>query len=102
VSAARKPRSGRPDTGGRNVTYDVRVWKIREVDGKRARTYEVRWQVDGRERSKSLKTRALAEGFRAELLSATRKGTPFDRDSGLPVVMLNDKHSPSWFAHACN
>lgn len=64
-------------------TFNVRLWDIRKNAGKR-RPYEVRWVVDGREKSRSFVTKLLAEGFRSELMKALRAGEPFDPNTGLP------------------
>jgi integrase len=69
---------------GLETTYDVRIWGIRKATGKNARSYEVRWRVGSRTRSRKLSTRALADSFRADLLSAARRGERFDVATGLP------------------
>jgi hypothetical protein len=68
-----------PATG---LSFDVRVWEIRSYEGKRGVTYTVRWTVARRQRSETFKTKALAESFRAELLSAARRGEGFDVETG--------------------
>jgi hypothetical protein len=57
----------------------------------------------GQRKQRTFKTRALAESFRAELLSATRSGEAFDRGTGLPVSKLVTCDGPerSWYEHAC-
>lgn len=66
-------------------TYDVRIWKIRPVKGKRGTTYAVRWTVAGKLKSKSYATAAQADAFRAELVTAARRGEAFSLTSFLPV-----------------
>jgi hypothetical protein len=69
--------------------------------GKRRTTYRVRWSVAGKPRKDSRSTRALADGFRAELLSAARRGEPFDVVTGLPLSLLPKDVGVTWYEHAC-
>ena len=71
------------------TTYSVHIWKITVYNGMRGNTYYVRWIVDGKEWKEPFKAKALADSFRADLLSAQRKGEAFDirlRSSGLDVT----------------
>jgi hypothetical protein len=54
-SAAGTPQGG----GGRQLTYDVRTWTTRVVNGARGRTYQVRWTVAGKIRYATFKNKAL-------------------------------------------
>lgn len=89
-----------------NLTYDVRVWAIREhkgkdrTTGKPRSTFRVRWSVNGVELGESFQTRPLAEGFRSRLVTAQREGIAFDTTSGLPEPMARELNSRSWYAHA--
>ena len=94
------PPSPMTPRGRRETTYDVRVFGIRPVHGKRATTYECRWQVRGRQRSRSFATKALAESHRAGVLSAARRGDAFDVETGLPVSMLPDERQVTWWEWA--
>ena len=85
----------------RQTTTDVRVWSIGSRKGQRGVTYDVRWSAAGKPHRTARRTRALADGFRAELLSATRRGETFDIATGLPVSMLPKEAGYSWFEHAC-
>lgn len=85
----------------RDTTTDVRVWAIEPYRGKRGTTYRVCWSVGGKRRKEVRKTKALADSYRAALLTAARKGEPFDVASGLPVSMLPQEAGVSWFDHAC-
>lgn len=76
-------------------TYDVRVWAIRKRE--RRLPYQVRWSVAGRPFSDSFGTKALAESFRSELISATRSGEPFDAVAGLPEARAREV---GWLDHA--
>ena len=85
----------------RETSTDVRVWSIEPYRGKRGTTYRVRWSVAGKARKDSRSTRALADSFRAELLTAARRGEPFDVETGLPVSLLPKDVGVSWYEHAC-
>jgi hypothetical protein len=88
------PLTGRSRENRRATSYDVKVWKISVYKGKRGRTYTLRWEVAGDRKQRTFKTRALAESFRAELLSAARGGEAFDRETGLPVSKLVTDNGP--------
>jgi hypothetical protein len=63
--------------------------------------HRVWWRV-GRQRCKQrYKTRALADSFRSELMTAARKGEPFDVDTGLPASMGSTGTEMSWYEFAC-
>ena len=89
-----------------NITYDVRVWGIREHKGKDRKTgkprstFRVRWTVAGEEFGDSFQTRPLAESFRSKLITAQREGVAFDVASGLPEPMARELNSRSWYEHA--
>jgi integrase len=76
-------------------SYEFRMWGIRKRD--RQKPYQVRWLVAGRSHAETFVTRALAESFRAELMSAARAGEAFDEATGLPDSRARDV---SWFDHA--
>jgi integrase len=76
-------------------TYDVRMWAIRKRQ--RRMPYQVRWSVAGRMFAESFGTKALAESFRSQLISATRSGEPFDEVTGLPESRARDV---GWLDHA--
>jgi hypothetical protein len=79
-------------------SYDVRLWAIRKRPNRRM-PYQLRWVVAGHEHSESFLTKALADAFRAELLTGARAGEPFDPMTGLPESRTRDI---SWFQHACD
>lgn len=54
----------------------------------------------GRQFSHSFLTMALAESFRASLITAARKGEGFDTDSGLPESMERTRRDVSFYEHA--
>lgn len=79
-----------------DTTYDVRIWQIETSYGQRGASYRVRWSVAGRKFHKSFQTFGLADGFRAELVSATHHGMPFGRSTGLP-----ERHGPTGETVSC-
>jgi hypothetical protein len=80
------------------ASFDGRFWKIETRKGK-GTTYRVRWVVAGRPFSKSFLTMALAESFRAKLITA-RNGEGFDTETGLPDSMMRKLRDVSFFDHA--
>ncbi len=85
------------------TSYEVRVWSIRarKNESGKVTSYGVRWSVAARSCYRSFKVRAQAEGFRADLISAQRRGEPFDVTTGLPVALLRTDTDMSWFDFTC-
>jgi integrase len=81
-------------------TYDVRVWSIDVYKGTRTTSYIVRWKVGDRRWKDRFPTRALADSFRAELLTATRKGEGFDTTTGRPVSTTRPGQELRWMPFA--
>ncbi len=94
---APRATKSRPSTVTHDVTYDVRVWKARKVSGARGNAYQVRWGVANGQRSRTFKTSALAESFRAELRASANRGEAFDLETGLPVSMLPSRADATWW-----
>jgi integrase len=83
-------------------SLDVSIWELRAVEGKKRTTFNARWTVAGRQFSATFKTRALANGFRADLTSAIRRGEAFDVSTGRPDSMAPPPEPEwSWFQLAC-
>jgi integrase len=80
------------------TTTEVRFWEVRRNRSSRASSYEVRWVVGGRGRSRTRRTKALAESFLAELRQAARRGEAFDVETGLPTSMLAATPGLTWYA----
>lgn len=81
-------------------SYDVRIWGLR-VRKDRRMAYQVRWRVGNSPVShKSFATRGLADGFRSELIQATRRGEAFDIDTGLPQSHRRKQGAITWYEHA--
>lgn len=84
------------------TTYDVRIHKTEVWQGKQTTTYYVRWKVGARPWKAPFKTRALADSFRSELVSASRKGDAFDVATGRPISMSRTSRDMTWYAFACD
>jgi hypothetical protein len=87
------------------ITYSVSVWTtqkryaVGDKQQKKPTRYVVRWLVDGKRQHESFKTAAAADSFRSDLVTAVRKGEPFDTDTGRPVVERAAEDDPiprSW------
>lgn len=81
-------------------SYTVRIWSIRKRPYRKP--FQLRWQVGARPHSESFLTSGLAESRRAQLITATRSGEPFDVASGLPKSMVQKERDISWYQHARN
>jgi integrase len=81
-----------------STTTAVRFWDVRRNRTKVA-SYEIRWVVAGRERSRSRRTKALAEAFLSDLRQAARRGERFDIATGLPESMMATS-GPTWLDFA--
>jgi integrase len=70
--------------------HDVRIFGIQDRSSRpESRKPRVaRWKVDGKEHSRSFRTKAEADRFRSRLLVAQQDGERFDRPTGLPVLWL--------------
>jgi hypothetical protein len=91
----------RPGPGHRlsSNSFDVRFWKI-ETRKDRRTPYRVRWIVDGQQFSDSFLTIALAESYRAKLITAARNGEGLDTETGLPGSMMRKLRDVSFLDHA--
>jgi len=69
----------------RSYDVNVRAIRTRKRADRKAPSYEVRWQVDGREFNASYRLRAQATSAHADLMSASKRGDPFDTESGQPA-----------------
>lgn len=85
------------------VTYDVRIYEIDVYKGKTTTTYWVQWKVAGKLplRKRPFKQKALAVSFRADLISAARKGEAFDVATGKPISMSREIQDMSCYGLAC-
>ena len=83
-----------------DTTFDVRVWQIERGSGKLRESYGVRWAAGGKRHRKMFQTFALADGFRAELVTATHAGEPFNMSTGLPERHEPRASSVGWYDFA--
>jgi hypothetical protein len=81
-----------------DLTYAVRVLNVekRRNAGGVVTSHRVLWKLDGRMCKKSFRTAALADAFRSELVTATRRGEAFRRDTGLPMSWARRTAKASW------
>ncbi|MFB9474700.1 tyrosine-type recombinase/integrase [Nonomuraea salmonea] len=66
------------------TTYDVKLGQVQQ----RANAFIARWRVAGKGRSKSFRTKGLANAFLSDLRQAAKAGEEFDVATGLPVSMV--------------
>ena len=86
----------------RATSLDVRVWNLATQRGARGTTYRVRWSVAGQGRSRTFKTRALADTFRSGMVAAMGRGEAFDVATGQPASSIVEaRPTVSWYQHAC-
>ncbi|GII26502.1 tyrosine-type recombinase/integrase [Planosporangium mesophilum] len=97
----RRRAADRPAGAGLQFSHSVRIWDLRVNEGKKRRTYSVRWIVGGEEQHRTFASRALADAFRAKLLSYVQRGAQFDKVTGLPEPMLRESLHRPWYEHAC-
>jgi hypothetical protein len=80
--------------------FDVRIHAIRRRRNRR-RSFEVRWHVGRRGKSRSFITRGLAGSYRAELVRAARQGLAFDPAAGEPTAWTAPGGAVvTWHEHA--
>jgi integrase len=81
------------------ATTDVKLWEVRRNKSSSTPSYEVRWVVAGNEKSRTRRTKALADSFLSDLRQATKRGESFDIATGLPESMLNETTSTTWYTY---
>ncbi|WP_248966207.1 tyrosine-type recombinase/integrase [Sphaerisporangium perillae] len=77
-----------------NTSYDVKFWEIQRRKDRKTLSFLVRWTVARKTRSKSFRTKGLAESYLSDLRQAAKAGEGFDVATGLPLSML-DAEPPS-------
>lgn len=82
------------------TTFDIKVYKVLTYKGSRKTSYTVRWVVAGKPHRETFGTAALADSFRSELVSATRRGEPFSLTTGRPVSHQSGASAVNWYAFA--
>ncbi len=63
---------------------DVRIWTIQQRQSN-VRPWIVRWAIEGKQRSRSFRTKAEADRLRSQLVVAQQNGEPFDPRTGQPL-----------------
>ncbi|MFC6064401.1 tyrosine-type recombinase/integrase [Streptomyces ochraceiscleroticus] len=82
------------------LTFEFTINSIRERPGRR-KPFQLRWKVGPRPHYKSFQTKALADGRRAQLMTAAHRGEMFDVESGLPQSDLRAQQpQATWIEHA--
>ncbi|WP_421109744.1 tyrosine-type recombinase/integrase [Streptomyces sp. NEAU-S77] len=81
-------------------TFKVRIWAVRQRKDRGQSSAELRWKVGDTPHSQTFRTKTLADGRRAELLTAVNNGERFDEATGLPVSELRKLNDVSWYQHA--
>lgn len=90
------------------LTHEVSIYGIRNRNSRRkakrqgTKPYELRWKVGVSVKTKSFVTSALADQFRADLLTAARRGEQFDTATGLPesMLMVDEDTTRTWLEFA--
>lgn len=82
------------------TTYDVKFWTVYRNKSSKTPSYVARWQVGGRRKTKTFRTKALAENFLSDLRQAAKRGEAFDTETCLPESMTKAKNAATWLAFA--
>lgn len=80
-----------------NTTYNVKFSQVQQRSNRGTPAYVARWRVADKERSKSFRTKGLANAFMSDLRQAAKAGEEFDVATGLPVSMLAPESSGATF-----
>ncbi|WP_289008502.1 tyrosine-type recombinase/integrase [uncultured Thermomonospora sp.] len=84
-----------------STSYDVKFWEIRRNATCKKPSYVARWVVGSKEKSKTFRTKALAENFMSDLRQAAKRGEAFDLNTGLPESMAKTADAgPTFFDFA--
>lgn len=59
----------------------------------KAGQYRVKWRVQGRDKTRSFRTKGQAEHFRRKLLTSLENGATFDPSTGLPLIWTQQHKS---------
>ncbi len=81
------------------TTTDVKFWGVRRNKSSTKPSYEVRWVVAGREKSRTRRDKGTGRNFMSELRQAAKRGESFDVATGLPESMLRATDSTTWYAY---
>ncbi|SEK30999.1 tyrosine-type recombinase/integrase [Nonomuraea pusilla] len=84
-----------------STTYDVKLGGVQYRADRATPIYVARWRVAGKARSKSFRTKGLANAFLSDLRQAAKSGEEFDIATGLPASMLaQESRGPSFLEFA--
>ena len=78
------------------MSYEVVVYAL-EVRKRGSVSYRVRWRVGTQPFARTFTRKALAESFRTELITATRKDERFSEETGLPTSMDQARSDVSFY-----
>lgn len=85
-----------------NLSFNVRVWNIETLEGKKGSTYRLRWKVAQARFSRVMTTKGLADSFRSKLNAAANSGEAFRIDDGLPVSMGRVADEMNFYEFLCD
>ncbi|WP_174552413.1 tyrosine-type recombinase/integrase [Microtetraspora niveoalba] len=80
-----------------NTSYDVKFWAVMRNESSKTPSFVARWKVGGRQKSKTFRTKALAESLLSDLRQAAKRGEQFDMETGFPLSMLQAKSARTVF-----
>jgi len=81
-------------------SFEVQIWEITQRKDRKARPWRVRWAVGGQRHEEMFRTKALANSFRSELVTAANAGKPFDTETGRPISAARAENTTTWYAHS--
>lgn len=81
-------------------SYKVKFWTIKRNASSKKPSYVVRWTVEGKQHSRTLGGKELAENFLSDLRQAARRGEWFDIGTGLPESLVKVKNARTWLDFA--
>ncbi len=85
------------------TSYNVHIWQIKARKNAKGKvtSYRVRWRVDTQEHHAPFKSKAHADSFRSELITAANKGEAFlVAPPGLPLSKAQATSNMSWYDFA--
>lgn len=78
------------------IPQKVQIFSVNKVDRNGTVRYWARWRIDGRNRTRSFKTKGEAERLRSRLIVAQADGLRFDLASGYPIDW--HKSTATWWS----
>jgi integrase len=85
----------------RDITYNVRLYKMDIYEGAKLTTYYVRWKVGSKSWKEPFRNKAQAASFESQLRVAATAGEAFDVASGRPVSWRQATTRMTWYTFAC-